>query len=353
MRAAIERRYQELKDKAAGLEPVPAPPAPGPRTVAEEMQHWVETVVAARISRRTGLPIKKKVVQNHRRAAADLARFAQASPVPLTYASIDTRFYEAFRNFMLGTLGHSRGTFNHYLGLLRSFLQWADYEGLPVNRRFREFMKPVENQTFVDALTEAEVLAIAAIDFDSPALLAYVQEHFPEQLIAGPKQMITTAEHLRRLRYTRDKFLLCTYTALRLGDADALRPAQLHGEVARVVAAKTGITCIIPLLDDDVFKPAALLASYAGLGLKTCLPRVNYLYLYLPHVQRLAGITRLGLTFRLGRKTFATLKIAQGVPRSQVMMTTGHQTEASFNHYLGINEGELLDAYRKTARRVA
>ena len=81
------------------------------------------------------------------------------------------------------------------------------------------------------------------------------------------------------------------------------------------------------------------------------MPRINYPYLYLPHVQALSGIERVRIRYHLGRKTFATLKIAQGVPRSQVMMTTGHQTESSFNLYLGIDEAELLTWYRKTARR--
>ncbi|MCC2547955.1 hypothetical protein LJY25_16015 [Hymenobacter sp. BT175] len=65
------------------------------------------------------------------------------------------------------------------------------------------------------------------------------------------------------------------------------------------------------------------------------------------------GIMRLTLPYHLGRKTFVTLRIAKGVPSSQVMMTTGHQPWSSFNHYLGINEAELLDAYRKATRRVA
>ena len=54
----------------------------------------------------------------------------------------------------------------------------------------------------------------------------------------------------------------------------------------------------------------------------------------------------------MDRKTFATLKIYQGVPRSQVMMATGHQTEANFNRYLGIDEKEFMEVYRRTARKV-
>lgn len=118
--------------------------------------------------------------------------------------------------------------------------------------------------------------------------------------------MFTWEEHLRRLQITRDKFLLCTYTALRIGDADHLTPAQLHGDVARVRARKTGVTCIIPLLD-DVFKPVALLRAYAGKDPQYCLPRVTFPYSYLPHVVHLAGLTRLPVQFHTGRKTFAML----------------------------------------------
>lgn len=67
---------------------------------------------------------------------------------------------------------------------------------------------------------------------------------------------------------------------------------------------------------------------------------------------RLAGLTRIPLTSKVGRKTFATLKLAQGVPRTTVMQATGHTTERSFNRYVGIDEDELVASYRKTARKV-
>ncbi|MBO3270737.1 hypothetical protein [Hymenobacter defluvii] len=62
---------------------------------------------------------------------------------------------------------------------------------------------------------------------------------------------------------------------------------------------------------------------------------------------------RIPLSMRLGRKTFATLNIYQSIPKAQVMLATGHTTEKSFNRYLGIDEQELVQAYRKTAHRVA
>ena len=66
----------------------------------------------------------------------------------------------------------------------------------------------------------------------------------------------------------------------------------------------------------------------------------------------LSRITRLKLGMHVGRKTYATLKIYQGVPARLVMLATGHQTETQFNVYLGIGEQELLASHRKTARRL-
>lgn len=353
MKTEIERRVAELAASGASSS-VQAPTLQAvPLTFLDQLQRWVDEVVATKISNTTGRRLTDKTVGHHRRLARDLAAFSQARPLPLTFEGMDQAFYAALRGFLLGELQYAPHTFNNYVKMLRGFLTWADYEGLPVYRRFREVFKRIEAKTWIDALTQDELLAVAGIDFASPAVQAYVAEHFPTPASTGRRAPLTTAEHARRLAHTRDKFLLCAYTALRIGDANRLGPQHLHGEVARIEAHKTGVTCIIPLLDDDVFKPAALLARYAPLGLPTCLPYVHYIYTYLPHVQHLAGITRLKLGMHIGRKTFATLKIYQGVPRSQVMLATGHQTEASFNAYLGIDEGEFLDAYRKTARRVA
>ena len=350
MKADIEHRYTVL---LAGPNYVPPPPRARPLTFLEHLKKWVEEEVAKRVSRRTGKLLTRKNVASHRRTYEALATFSQAKNFPLSFASIDSKFYTAFLNYYLGELGRAPVTFNHHLKTLRGFLAWAEEEDLPVNRRFRRVLQRVESTAGVDSLTQDELLRIAAIDFQSAEVQTYLAAQFPEHaVVERGAAWLPAAEHHQRVEYTRDKFLLCAYTALRISDADRLQPHQLHGDVARVEAGKTGITCIIPLLDDDVFKPAALLAKYAPLGLATCLPYVRQIYSYLPHIQHLASITRLRLGMHTGRRTFATLKIYQGVPRSQVMLVTGHQTEASFNRYLGIDEAELLDVYRKTARRL-
>jgi hypothetical protein len=158
-------------------------------------------------------------------------------------------------------------------------------------------------------------------------------------------------ERLRVLELVRDKFLLCCYTALRISDADRLAPQHVLGDFIKIEQGKTVGKGLIPCFDDDVFRPVALVQKYAHLRLPTCLPVVHNPGQYLPAVAELAGLTRLHLNSKIGSKTFATLKIYQGIPKAQVMLATGHKTESSFNRYLGIDEQELLRNFRKPPAR--
>jgi hypothetical protein len=121
-------------------------------------------------------------------------------------------------------------------------------------------------------------------------------------------------------------------------------------ELIKKLLNKTSITALIPYLDDDVFRPVALLEKYRPLSETTCLPFVCEPWLYLLHIDKLARLTRFKLGLHVGRKTYATLKVYQGIPKSLGLVATGRQTETQFNVYLGINEQELLASHRQTAR---
>jgi integrase len=350
MRAEIEQRYQRLAQEASGEAPdeVLPPPLPAEPTFLDHFQRWIDAE-AVKVSVRTGRVLSRDVIHSHNQLKKELARFQHAADYELRLTGISPEFYELFRNYALGAAGRSPRTFNGYLKQLRQFLFWCEEQELPVSPRFRRVLRLVPGYVGVEALTEAELLTVAGLDLRTPAVLALVAERFP---ITYERRSLSPEEQLERLNWVRDKFLLCAYTGLRLSDADRLAPEHVQGDLLRMRAGKTDVICRVPLVDDAVFKPQALLAQYAGLGLATYLPWVRDPWKYLPLVQQLAGLTRLHLGMHVGRKTFATLKIYQGVPRSQVMMATGHQTEANFNRYLGIDEQELMESYRRTARKV-
>ena len=96
-----------------------------------------------------------------------------------------------------------------------------------------------------------------------PAVLALVTERFP---MTHARRSLTPAEHQERLAWVRDKFLLCAYTGLRLSDADRFTPEHVQGDLLRMRTGKTDVICRVPLVDNAVFKPQALLAKYASLG---------------------------------------------------------------------------------------
>lgn len=352
LRAGIEAHVQALRAGQGTLPPVPK----AALTLLDYFDQWIAEE-EQKVSVRTGRKLSSDTIWTHRAVRKELADFAAHSRQPLSFEGLTKAFYDGLRNYMLGVAGRSPRTFNTYVKRLRSFLFWAESQLLPVPAGFRKVLRLSPSYVGKDALTQDELLAIAAIDFASPAVQQHLSLAFPEpppRVGRGGRGELTSEEHARRCEWTRDTFLLCAYTSLRHGDAQELGWQHVHPgqEFIEKQLNKTTVVGLIPYLDDDVFKPVALLEKYRPLGLATCLPFVRDPWLYLPHVAALARLTRLKLGMHVGRKTYATLKIYQGVPARLVMLATGHQTEAQFNVYLGINRQELLETHRQTARRL-
>ena len=356
LRLELERRYQALLDARAGRVPLPPPPAPAPLGFFAHYARWVEEE-KKKVSVRTGRLLAPDTIWTHQAVGRELAAMAAHYKLTVSFEGLNKSFYDHLRNYMLGVAGRSPRTFNTYVKRLRSFLFWAESEDLPVPPKFRKVLKLAPSYVGIDALSQDELLRVAAIDFTAPDVLAYLTGVFPElppREGRGGRGALSPADHVQRCEWTRDVFLLCAYTSLRHGDAQELGWQHIFPEqrLIKKLLNKTTITGLIPYLDDDVFQPVALLAKYRPLNLATCLPFVRDPWRYLPHIGHLAQLTRLKLGMHIGRKTYATLKVYQGVPKALVMLATGHQTEAQFNEYLGINEEELLASHEQTARRL-
>ena len=365
MKAEIERRYQVLAAEAAGLPPVPDPPALPPPTFGQYYHQWLGEQARA-VNLRTGQKLSKTYLDSLANSLTVFEDFAERTHQPLTLEGMSPRFYQQFQAYFFQLRGQGLNTFGKHIRALKGFLGWCENNDLAVSGKFHKFKAPDE-PTGTDALTQAELLAIASLDFYTEAARELVRQHYEAMDAAAAEQprrrgqrrsqvdQYRILERLRTLERARDKFLQCAYLGLRISDANRLAPRHLDytGQLVRIKAGKTQLPCVIPFLDDDVFRPVALVEKYRPLGLATCLPVGTGLDEYLPTVAGLAGLTRLALTSKVGRKTFVTLKLSQGVPRSTVMQATGHKTEKSFNRYAGIDEEELVENYRKTARKVA
>lgn len=154
------------------------------------------------------------------------------------------------------------------------------------------------------------------------------------------------------MELARDKFLECCYLGLRISDANRAAWQHVRGNLMVLDnMAKNEQTVYIPFYD-DFFKSVALAERYAHrLPFDLLVPERYHTNEFLQVVQRLTGITSLKLTTNIGRTTFGTRKLYQGVPARVIMQATGHQAEEAFNYYVGVDELKLVEEFMRTSTR--
>ncbi|MCC2546450.1 tyrosine-type recombinase/integrase [Hymenobacter sp. BT175] len=330
---------------------LPAPePAPQPDAQPEFwrlLRQWI-TEYGKKVHPSTFRPISPKTLAGLEATRARLEQFAERQGAVPTLAGMDQDFYHAFRVYVVEELGQELNTFGKHIRRLKAFLLWCEEQDLPVNRRYRKFTAP-SLYVGVDALTEQEVRRLQHLDFTAPDVRARLQ-----LLRGGPakqgRQQLAFEEWVQQIELARDKLLVCVYTGLRISDAEQLSWHHIHGEVIKIQSGKNAEMCYIPYYEDSLFHLPSMAAKYehrTGLGNDLLLPHCPHLNERLAVLQQLAGITRLHLTSKLGRKTFVTLKLYQGVPTRLVMQATGHKTEESFNRYVGVDTIKLVQEYMR------
>ncbi|WP_375435057.1 tyrosine-type recombinase/integrase [uncultured Hymenobacter sp.] len=344
-----------LKPGKASATEATAPAAPLQQSLGffQLMEQWIQES-ARKLHPTTFRPMAKTSLAGLKATKARFEQFSATKKVPLTLQGMDNAFYMAFREYMMDELGQETNTFGKHIARLRTFLAWCEEQDLPVNRRYRKFAVP-KVYVGVDALTEHELRRIQRLDFSSEEVQKRLLEiHKATHSKANSDQMPNYQAWAAHVRLARDKFLECAYTGLRISDAERLAWHHVKGQMIHLKAGKTQRECYIPFYDDSLFHLVALANAYEhrshdDLLLPTCY-RVNE---FLKIVQQLAGITRLNLTTKLGRKTFVTLKLYQGVPTRSIMQATGHTTESSFNHYVGVDTISLLEQFMRRSPNAA
>ncbi|WP_375418168.1 tyrosine-type recombinase/integrase [uncultured Hymenobacter sp.] len=345
LRAAVLRSLAlaEASPTPAAAEPTTAPESAGFLAL---MSEWIEQY-RLRFNPRTHLPISETYIRALHSTRSRFVEFAQFWPRELSLANMDQGFYHDFYRYEREHLGQKLNTFGKHISRLGAFLEWCEQEkDLAVNIKYRKFQAPTE-YVGVDALTEAELRGLQALDFCSADMATRLVELRGQQRAKGLlPQQASFQQWAATLELARDKFLLCCYTGLRISDAERLGWQHIKGQVIKIRAGKNQHDCYIPYYDDELFHLVALVARYDGRAPQgLLLPTCSHVNDALKLVQQLAGIRRLSLSTKLGRKTFVTLKLYQGVPARTVMQTTGHTTEKAFNQYVGVDTLELLKAF--------
>ncbi|WP_161889286.1 phage integrase SAM-like domain-containing protein [Pontibacter russatus] len=339
--AMLQEAYEKYLKATSQPETVPKPP----QGFLELMALWIEEE-KERIVEASGRKMSSNTIKGLNSTLKRFQAFEAQRGQLITFEGMNKYFYSEFRAYMLDELQQGINNFGKHVRRLKQFLTWTEDhdEELPVNPKYVRFSAP-SRYTGVDFLYLEELHAIKVLDFKSKELRTRLYYTYSNKLSEELGQE-AFENYLHQVELARDLFLMCCYTALRISDAQSLTFADIKGELIVTGSQKTGNVSYIPFFDDNIFKPVALVNKYRSSSpqiFPKC-PKINY---HLKTVQKLASVDRIVLTTKIGRKTFATLKVYQGVPRSIVMQATGHKTETSFNRYLGVNEQELVNIFKQ------
>ncbi|MGI4762531.1 MAG: phage integrase SAM-like domain-containing protein [Janthinobacterium lividum] len=356
---------EELKaavDAALALTPVVAQaPAAAPVAEATDFESLQRRWISEQVNKPrqgSGKPLSKTTKAGFLATLERFLEYQKARGIALRVEALDLAFYQDFRTYMLEELGQGVNTFGKHISRLKTFLTWVEVEAdLPVHRHVRRFVASTQ-RTKVEALTEKELHQVADLNFSDQATREHLATLRLELGRATGKHQDTDSLEawISHVELARDKFLECCYTGLRISDANRAAWEHVRGNLLVLDnIAKSDVTVYIPFYDDALFKPVELAERYEhptpyALLVPECY-RANE---FLRVVQRMIGLTRLKLTTKIGRKTFVTLKLYQGVPSRTIMQATGHQTEEAFNAYVGVDELEIVQQFmRKSSRRRA
>lgn len=296
----------------------------------------------------------ENTAKQYRTAIKHLLAYESETHCTLQFADINLRFYERFRDFMLG-----KGYSLNFLGTVVKSIKVAyrdarDVDGL-------HDLHETEKRGFSSANVAAKTIYLSLAELQRIADLEITPQSF---VAAYPNSANNAGVNIERkikaLEVVRNKFLLGAYTALRVSDFNYLRDVHIDGDYFRVTTQKTGAHVVIPI------HPVIRRIIDSGFDISTPITdqKINE---HIKEVARMAGITQLVegtkyiqhravvgffpkcdlITTHTARRSAATNMYKAGIPSISIMRITGHTTEKSFMKYIKITAEENAELMAK------
>jgi hypothetical protein len=137
LRAAISN-YQEKKE---------------PTELVSLFEHFQEYIRINSGERSKSTITKYKVLYKH------LEAFSRDQPYKLTFETIDLRFFDLFKTYLMQKLKHTDNTLWKDFSILKTFMGWALDRGLHQNLTYKKFKAPQKDIEII-YLTEKELMAL-------------------------------------------------------------------------------------------------------------------------------------------------------------------------------------------------
>lgn len=316
-----ELAQRKLRPKAADLDG---------RDFFRHMQEWIGGH-RLRGTRTDG------TLRNYQDTFNRIGEFTTNKKFPVTFETIDRRFYEQFTGYIL----HEKDNYNinagRHIKNLKAFMNEMTERGINRNLEFKKkYFKVFKDEPEIFALSMAEIKQMSRADLD------------------------------QRLDKVRDLFLLEAYTGIRFGDIQNLRHEDPESDYISVPVIKTKDYLNLPLNR----QAKSILKKYYDPEKKFVdLPKIsNYrMNTFLKELCNLLGWTEGVRVVRFkgaimyetrrekwelvsthtARRSFVTNALELGIPPTLVMQLVGHKKMDIMKRYTRHNDKSLQEAISK------
>jgi len=280
-------------------------------------------------------------IKSYQTLVNHLQAYAKARRLQLEFANVDFAFCEAFKTYLLRTVGLANTSINNNVKYLKAFLNATFEQGLHDHAHFKRFRKLEAIAPEVVYLTIAEKALLFALPL----------------------------AHIPYLQRTRDVFLFECETGLRFSDVEALQSEQVFNDYLLLTTRKTADLLKIPL------SPLAqsIIARYKGQADGKALPVISNQKTN-AHLKTLAQMARIDtpttttkqkgseriattqpkhklVCTHTARRTFVTLALEGGMRPEVVMKITGHKDYKTLHRYLKITDAVAQEEFSQYVNR--
>jgi hypothetical protein len=291
----------------------------------EYFEAWIDHC-KDEISSVTNEKLSSRTITIYKTTKSILKDFQDKTMYVINFKNFNNDFYERFRKYILservnentGDKGCGIGTFSNHIKNLKKFAKWLQrYEN--ISNDFRDWKKKY-NRLDAEPLKEEELL-----------------------------MFYNARGKTKRTEKARLVILALCSTSMRISDYNRLDLDKhlFNGLIQyNFGSQKTRVSYHIPYFDDLYFRPVYCFKELKKVGMNISGQKLNKA---LEDLCEELEFTRIKVTSKTGRKTWATINLKQGKNPEVVMYAGGWQSRKSFDHYVGIDTRDVLKEFKDKA----
>ncbi len=273
---------------------------------------------------------KYSTIKTYNSAKSALENFQKYKHYYLNFESIDHKFDERFKDYLINDVRLTNNTISNYYKRLKTFLNWAVIKGYNTNLDFKSFRaKPNDGEIYF--LTWDELMNLYELELAD-----------------------------KKLMKVRDIFCFGCFTGLRFSDIINLKQDNINNDTIQISTIKTDSQAIIPLnkYSREIYEKyhsdetVSLFPGISNQKMNDYLKELGEkAKINTPvRIVKYRGAERIEETVpkfkiissHIARKTFITNALAKGMSSEVIMDITTHKSYRAFQRYF-----KIVDEHKK------